>query len=32
MSKRDYIEFVDSWMSRKENVGRSFTYGAAMYD
>lgn len=32
MSNRDYIEFVDSWMSRKENVGRSFTYGAAMYD
>ena len=32
MSNRDYIEFVDSWMSRKENVWRSFTYWAAMYD
>jgi len=32
MDGRDYIEFVDTRMSRKENVGRSFTYGAAMYD
>lgn len=32
MGKRDYIEFIDSWMSRKENCGRSFTYWNAMYD
>lgn len=32
MSNRDYIEFVDGWMSRKENCGRSFTYWNAMYD
>lgn len=32
MSKRDYIEYIDSWMSRKENCGRSFTYWNAMYD
>ena len=32
MTKRDYIEYVDSWMSRKENVWRSFTYWSALYD
>lgn len=32
MNKRDYIEFIDSWMSRKENCWRSFTYWNALYD
>ena len=30
--KRDYISFIDTWMWRKENCGRSFTYWNAMYD
>ena len=30
--KRDYISFIDTWMWRKENCGRSFTYWNALYD
>lgn len=32
MDARDFVEFVDTWMSRKENVGSSFTYWRALYD
>lgn len=30
--KSYYLEFVDQWMDRPENKGRSFTYWSAMYD
>ncbi len=29
---KDFVEFVDTWMSRDENVGSSFTYWRALYD
>lgn len=32
-SKRDFIiNYVDKWLSKKENQCRSFSYGNAMYD
>lgn len=32
MSQKDYIDFIDTWMERKENCGSSFTYWKALYD
>lgn len=29
---RDFVEFVDIWMSREKNIGKSFTYWCALYD
>lgn len=30
--KEEYINYIDEWMWRKENCGRSFTYWNALYD
>lgn len=32
MWKRDYINFIDTWLWRANNNCRSFTYWSAMYD
>ena len=29
---KDFMEYVDKWLSRDNNNCRSFTYGSAMYD
>lgn len=29
---KDFMEYVDKWLSRDNNNCRSFTYGCAMYD
>lgn len=32
MGARDFIQFVDKWLSRDNNNCHSFSYGSAMYD